>query len=448
MRVFVKNLRNQSLMPCTQRKARLLLKESKAKIINYSPFIIQLLIATGETVQDVKMGVDSGAKFIGIAIVSNNKVLIKGTIELRSDIKELLENRKILRRSRRNRKTRYRRCKFKSKTNRKWNEKKQKYVKYKISFTSSRDKGWLPPSVQSRIDNEINWINKFKSLLPNPKVIIEVGKFDAHKMINPEIEGVEYQKGDLYDYENIKAYLIARENNRCQICKKEYDGNGWHTHHIKQRKDGGSNRAENLALVHSNCHENYHLGKLPNFKFKKSKGYKETTFMNILRQQIFQKLDCKITYGNITKVDRQNLKLEKTHYNDAIAVSETNKIKENDNTLFYIKQFRKKKRSLHESIARKGKSIKGIKNPNITAKRNNKNTKYSNGFYLNDKVNIFGEKGWISGFCSGACYVKDIDNKYITIPNKSYKQVGFKHLELIHHNNNWQYSNIGDSSHD
>jgi len=198
MRVFVKNLRNQSLMPCTQRKARLLLKESKAKIINYSPFIIQLLIATGETVQDVKMGVDSGAKFIGIAIVSNNKVLIKGTIELRSDIKELLENRKILRRSRRNRKTRYRRCKFKSKTNRKWNEKKQKYVKYKISFTSSRDKGWLPPSVQSRIDNEINWINKFKSLLPNPKVIIEVGKFDAHKMINPEIEGVEYQKGDLY----------------------------------------------------------------------------------------------------------------------------------------------------------------------------------------------------------------------------------------------------------
>ena len=47
--------------------------------------------------------------------------------------------------------------------------------------------------------------------------------------------------------------------------------------------------------------------------------------------------------------------------------------------------------------------------------------------------------GFISGFTSGGCYVKDIDNNYITIPDKSYKQVGFKNLELINHNNNWQF---------
>ena len=98
------------------------------------------------------------------------------------------------------------------------------------------------------------------------------------------------------------------------------------------------------------------------------------------------------------------------------------------------KQFRKKKRSLHEATARKGR-----KTPNKTQKRNSKNTKYQNGFHLNDKVRLFGKVGFISGFTNGGCYVKDIENSYITIPDKTYKQVSFKHLEFICHNNNWQF---------
>ena len=60
-------------MPCSQRKARILLKEGKAKIIGYKPFTIQLLQATGETTQEVHLGVDTGAKHIGIAVTSSNK---------------------------------------------------------------------------------------------------------------------------------------------------------------------------------------------------------------------------------------------------------------------------------------------------------------------------------------------------------------------------------------
>ena len=82
---------------------------------------------------------------------------------------------------------------------------------------------------------------------------------------------------------------------------------------------------------------------------------------------------------------------------------------------------------------------KGRKEPNKTQKRNSKNTKYQNGFYLNDKVRLFNKVGFISGFTSGGCYVKDIENNYITIPNKTYKQVSFKHLKFINHNNNWQF---------
>ena len=74
MRVFVKNMRGEPLMPCSQRKARLLLKEGKTKIIDYKPFTIQLLQATGETTQEVHLGVDTGAKHIGIAATSEDKI--------------------------------------------------------------------------------------------------------------------------------------------------------------------------------------------------------------------------------------------------------------------------------------------------------------------------------------------------------------------------------------
>jgi hypothetical protein len=413
LRVFVKNIRNDNIMPCSQRKARILLKENKAKIVNYNPFTIKLLIPTGETTQQCNVGIDSGAKYIGFAITSQNKVLIKGEIELRQDVSENLASRKIFRRSRRQRKTRYRKARF---------------------LNRKRKEGWLPPSIQSRIDNQINWINRFTSLLPSYNLTVEVGKFDTAKMINPNIESLDYQKGNLYDYENKKAYIIAREKGRCQICGKEYDENGWHLHHIKQRKDNGSDRADNLALVHHQCHKDYHDGKLGDFKFKKCKDYKETTFMNILRLQIYRRVKCDITYGYYTKINRIKLQLEKTHYNDAIAISGIKEIKYDCDKIYTIKQFRKKKKSLHEATARKGR-----KEPNKEAKRNSKNTPHSNGFYLNDKVKVFNKVGWISGFTSGGCYIKDIDNNYITIPEKSYKQVAFKNLKLINHNNNWQF---------
>uniref|UniRef100_UPI001F59EBED RRXRR domain-containing protein n=1 Tax=Bacillus cereus group sp. BfR-BA-01380 TaxID=2920324 RepID=UPI001F59EBED len=72
MRVFVKNLRGEPLMPCSSRKARLLLKQGKATIVGYTPFTIQLQYATGEAVQPVTIGVDSGAKHMGIAIATED----------------------------------------------------------------------------------------------------------------------------------------------------------------------------------------------------------------------------------------------------------------------------------------------------------------------------------------------------------------------------------------
>lgn len=422
MIVFVINKHGEALMPCKSRKARLLLKEKKAKIVNYKPFTIQLMYGSYGYKQKVNVGVDLGAKHIGVAIESEHRILAKGEISLRDDVKSNLETRKIYRRSRRNRKIRYREVRF-------------------LNRTASKKEGWLPPSIQSRIDNTFRWIDKFLSVLPSPQFHIEVGKFDVQKMKNPDIKGTEYQEGNSYGYFNTRYYVFARDNYTCQVCKKK--NKILNTHHIVYKSHGGTDNADNLITVCNDCHshENHQKGKVL-WKWmaekKKTKSYKEAPFMNIIRKRVFQYYpNAHITYGNITTPNRKDLGLEKTHYNDAIAITGVKKIKVNTNSIFKIVQFRKKKRSLHEATARKGR-----KEPNRTQKRNQKNTKQVGNWCLNDKVLIYNQIGWISGFSGKNCYIKDIHGNYITIPNKKYKQVNLSNLELLCRNNNWQYQII------
>jgi hypothetical protein len=419
MRVFVKNMRGQALMPCSQRKARLLLKQKKAKIVGYKPFTIQLCYATGEAKQEVTIGIDEGARHIGVAIVSQDKVLVKGEIELRQDVHSLLLTRAQYRRSRRYRKTRYRKARFLNRKKPEW---------------------WLPPSIQTKLDANFAWIDKFCSLVPSPKLRIEVGKFDTAKMINPDIHGVDYQHGQTYGYYDVRYYVFSRDGYTCQVCQKK--GKTLHTHHIIYQSEGGTDRADNLITVCSDCHtsENHKKGGIL-WKWmknhKKAKQYKEPPFINTLRRRTFQKYpEAEITYGSETSPKRKELCLEKTHYNDAIAITGIESIKENPEECFWIKQFRKKKRSLHEATPRKGRKVKNVK-----AKRNSKNTKQLKGWYLNDEVICFGQRGWISGFTgTSSAYVTNRNGEYIQNPNKSYKQVNLSSLKPISHNSNWQYA--------
>ena len=424
MRVFVKNMRGEPLMPCSQRKARLLLKKGKAKIIGYKPFMIQLTTPTGETTQEVHLGVDTGAKYIGIAATSGNKVLVKGEIELRDGIHESMILRSTLRRNRRNRNLRHRPTRYLNR--------KRKYR-------------WLPPTVQSKLDATFMWIDKFSKLLSNPILHIEVGKFDTQKMINPDITNEEYQNGQCTGYYDVRYFVFVRDNYTCQVCKKR--NKILNTHHIIYKSKGGTDRADNLITVCTDCHtsENHKVGGiLYNWmiKHKKVKQYKEATFMNIVRKRTFSKYpDAIITYGSETSPYRKKLGLEKSHYNDAIAISKIDNIKENPNEWFYIKQFRKKKRSLHESIPTRGRK----KEKNTIAKRNVKNVPSRNGWYMNDMVLFDNKIGWIYGFSGGEkgkeCVIRDINGENIRDSKrvKYNPNVSFSKLTFICHNNNWQY---------
>lgn len=258
-------------------------------------------------------------------------------------------------------------------------------------------------------------------------------------MINPDIHGVDYQHGQTYGYYDVRYFVFARDEYICQVCKKKRKI--LHTHHIVYRSEGGTDRADNLITVCSDCHtsEAHKKGGIL-YKWmknhKKAKQYKEPPFMNTLRRRTFQKYsEAEITYGSETSHKRKELCLEKTHYNDAIAITGIESIKENPEECFWIKQFRKKKRSLHEATPRKGRKVKNVK-----TKRNSKNTKQLNGWYLNDEVIYFGQRGWISGFTgTSSAYVANRNGEYIQIPNKNYRQVNLSDLKPISHNANWQY---------
>lgn len=425
MRVFVKNMRGNPLMPCSQRKARLLLKEGRAKIFAYNPFTIQLTIATGEAVQPVNIGIDTGAKIVGVAITSGDKVIAKGEIELRQDISENIQSRAMLRRGRRNRKTRYRKRRV---------------------LNRRRKPGWLPPSVRSKLNATTFWIDKFCSLVPSPHLSIEVGKFDVAKMINPEISGADYQNGQVKGYYDVRYFVFARDKYTCQVCKKK--GKILQTHHILYREKGGTDRADNLITVCTDCHisENHNPGGILHkwmLKQKKVAQYKAPTFMNVVRKRTFSLYPgARITYGSETSPRRKELGLEKTHFNDAIAISGIKRIAGNPSERFYCKQFRKKKRSLHESIPRKGLSKK-----NTGSLRNNKNVKYRNGYYLNDEVIYNGRHGWVYGYSGGQkskeFLVRDIGGELIKMENrKNSLTLNGSNIVLVRHNNGWQHRNI------
>jgi len=174
--VYVLNMRGQPLMPCSPRKAKMLLKQGKAKVARRSPFTIQLLIATGENKQFITLGIDPGYSSIGLSMVTNKRELFSAEITLRKGLMKLNSDRKMYRRNKRNRLW-YRSCRF-------------------LNRVKSKKEGWLAPSILHKLESHIRIVNFVKSLLPISRIIIEANNFDIQRIKNPNIEGENYQEGD------------------------------------------------------------------------------------------------------------------------------------------------------------------------------------------------------------------------------------------------------------
>jgi len=300
MRVFVINKHGEALMPCKPRKAKILLREGKASVAKRNPFTIQLKYGSTGYKQDLTLGVDTGHSEVGISVISETKEVFSAVAKMRNDISDKIATRKMYRRQKRN-KLRYRAPRF-------------------LNRSASTRKGRLAPSVQWKVDAHIKLINQLKSLLPITKLVLETGTFDMAKMNNPDITNEQYQQGVQYGFENVKAYVLARDGYKCQ-CKKSGCSEQLHVHHIVFKSQGGSDAPSNLITLCKKHHDALHKGKIT-FKKVKYNSLKSATTMNVIRARLLDFFpDAIETFGYITKANRYNHGIEKSHSNDAFVIA-------------------------------------------------------------------------------------------------------------------------------
>ena len=399
--VYVISKDGKPLMPTDRHgKVRRLLRDNKAKVVRRTPFTIQLLYKTEtEILEPITLGVDAGSKMIGLSATTKNKELFAGEYELRNDISKNLKSKRDARRTRRNR-LRYRPARF-------------------LNRVSTKKKGWLAPSVEHKINSHLSIIEDLHKILPITKIIVEVASFDIQKIKNPNIEGKEYQEGPQKDFWNVREYVLFRDNHECQNCKGKSGDNVLNVHRITQRKDGGSDRLDNLITLCKTCHDNYHQSKIK-LKIKKPESFKDSAFMGIMRWAFYDKLkeryeDISLTYGYKTKSTRIDLGIDKTHYNDAFCIAGNLEAKRN-NTYYYFKKVRIHNRQIHKANKLKGGKLKNNQAPYEVC-----------GFRLFDKVEYKDKEYFIFGRRqSGYFDIRNLNGE--KLPSVSYKKL--KLLEM------------------
>ncbi len=349
--VHVLNIRGKSLMPTSPGKARMLLKKGKAKVVQRCPFTIQLKYPTGEAKQPITFALDPGYKFVGFSAMTDKRELISGEVTLRTDVSEKITEKRMYRRGRRSRNTRYREARFDNRGNKK-----------------GKKEGWLAPSIQHKLDTYVRLVDKFDKILPITCVTIEISPFDTQKMQNPEISGVEHQQGTLQGYE-VKEYLLEKWGRKCAYCGIE--SVPFETEHIipPSRGIGGTNRVSNLTIACHDCNQkkdNMTAAEFghPEVQIMAKKPLKAAAFMNIVRSRLvdlikkeFPQYQCNETYGYITKYTRIKLELEKTHANDAFVIANGQNPVQTAKAVirskpYQVKQIRRNDRSLQ--LNRKG----------------------------------------------------------------------------------------------
>jgi RRXRR protein/HNH endonuclease len=323
-------------MPCQPRKARLLLKEGKAKVVKMVPFTIHLLYGSSGYKQEVSLGVDAGTQHIGISATTGKHVLFEAEVLPRHDIPALLATRRQFRRQRRKRKTRYRQPRF---------------------LNRKKPDGWLAPSLQHKVDGHLKTIRLVHQILPVLRTTLEVAQFDIQKICHPEIEGREYQKGPQLGFWNVREYVLAKDEHTCQWCRGKSKDPILNVHHIESRKTGGES-PDNLITLCESCHDLIHRTHQEHKIERKNRSFRDATQMGIVRWYIYEQAkalfpNVHLTYGYITKQTRITHELEKSHLIDARCIS-GNPQALSDGTWHLIKMVRRNNRQLHKATIRKG----------------------------------------------------------------------------------------------
>ncbi|MCT7977562.1 RNA-guided endonuclease IscB [Laspinema olomoucense] len=315
-KVFVLDTNKQPLNPIHSGRARMLLSQGKAAVFRGFPFTLILKEeVSSPDVKPLRIKIDPGAKTTGLALVNDKTGEVVWVAELQHrdfQIRDALTSRRQLRRFRRSRKTRYRKPRFLNRT---------------------RPKGWLPPSLNSRVANILTWVKRLSSLCQINAISQELVRFDTQQMENPEISGTGYQQGTLAGYE-IREFLLEKWNRTCAYCGAK--DTKLEIEHIQPRSKGGSNRVSNLCLACVPCNrekgnqdiKDFLKGKpdlLKRILGQAKRPLADTSAVNATRWNLYDNLrqtslPVEVGTGGLTKYNRTIRGLDKTHYWDAACV--------------------------------------------------------------------------------------------------------------------------------
>ena len=313
--IFVLDTNKKPLTPCKPSIAHKLLTAGKAAVFRRFPFTIILKKVVTATIKSISLKLDPGSKTTGIALLEGEKVIFGAELTHRGQaIKASLDSRRALRRGRRNRHTRYHQARFLNRT---------------------RQKGWLAPSLQHRVETTLTWVNKLRRLAPISLIIQELVRFDLQQLENPEISGIEYQQGELQGYE-VREYLLNKWNRKCSYCDTE--NVPLQVEHIHPKAKGGSNRISNLCLACEKCNQKKGTQDVKQFLVKKpdilnrilaqaKRPLNDATAVNSTRWALLSQLKetglpVLTGSGGLTKFNRTRMQLPKTHWLDAACVGQ------------------------------------------------------------------------------------------------------------------------------
>ncbi len=312
-KVFVVDTNKTPLAPTTPRRARILLNKGKAAVFRRYPFTIILKrVVENPNTGNRRLKIDPGSKTTGIAIVNQETGEVEFAAELNHrghQIKADLEKRRAVRRNRRSRKTRYRKLRF---------------------LNRKRPKGWLPPSLMSRVYNIDTWVFRLRALCPIKAISMELVRFDIQKMENPEISGIEYQQGTLQGYE-IREYLLEKYNRTCVYCGAT--GVRLDVEHIIPKAIYVDNRVSNLTISCKPCNLKKGTKTAEEFGYPDVQGeavktLRDAAVVNATRWEIYRRLQLtglpvEVGTGGRTKFNRTQRGLPKTHWLDAACVGKS-----------------------------------------------------------------------------------------------------------------------------
>ena len=309
--VFVLSSDQKPLDLCHPARARKLLKQGRAAIFRRQPFTIILKDRTAaeSVTHPYRLKFDPGSKTTGIAIVQEQTGEVVWAAELQHKsnlVADRMEKRVGCRGRRRTANLRYRPPRFGNRR---------------------REKGWLTPCMRSRVGNIRTWTARLMRVCPITAFSLELVKFDTQAMQNPEISGVEYQRGTLAGWD-VREYLLEKWERKCAYCgAKDVP---FEAEHILPKSRGGTDRVSNLTLAYHECNQakgNQTAAEFghPEVQVEAKQSLKDAAAVTTTRWAVYAVLrdtglPVETGTGGRTKYNRTRLGLPKAHWIDAACV--------------------------------------------------------------------------------------------------------------------------------